>query len=303
MLSALLGWYQEIAEAEGSMEHCFELTNNICWRVTRRCNKKCEFCLSNSGPELRSRRISLEGVYERLAFLGVTKISYAGGEPFLYPQLQEMLMEGHRVGIEQVVTSNGDFIHSDNLNQLAKIDVLRLSFYGLAEGHDRIMGEGHFNKLIELIKELDGTGQKVASNIMISQTSLPHLEELIALLSQVGASQILLLAYIESGNSEIDERYRIKKSDLDIIPEKIHFTDKKPEYGVRIIDFTHSDFYCVLDEKLDFHCPSGVREHDIRIGNLFDSEFKHCIFGTLPAKEMLKKIWTYRNGLNLVKEL
>ncbi|MGH9356746.1 MAG: radical SAM protein, partial [Terriglobia bacterium] len=59
------------------------------------CNISCSHCFNNSGPNVRTFGfLSLDQVRQELAAAagyGVKEISFTGGEPFLHPELIEML--------------------------------------------------------------------------------------------------------------------------------------------------------------------------------------------------------------------
>src|SRR3990172_3267967 len=124
-------------------------TNRIvCWRFTRRCNRTCPFCLSNSGPHILNPHRDPVHSIRRLKELGVEKVSYSGGEPLLDSRLTRTLREGHELGLLQILVTNGDILSEKCCNWLSLLEYLKLSFYGGQSLHDKIMGSGHYEQLM-----------------------------------------------------------------------------------------------------------------------------------------------------------
>ena len=77
---------------------------SICWDITSRCNECCGFCYRNPNNkelDLNSNKIILK----KLIDFGVDKISFVGGEPFLYTGLFELLEWGKSYAKDKTVFS------------------------------------------------------------------------------------------------------------------------------------------------------------------------------------------------------
>jgi len=75
--------------------------------LTMRCNSRCAYCESwhsrEEGPELAE----LEAVLANLIELGVRELVLTGGEPLLKRDLLPFLQSAHRLGMFQVLITNG----------------------------------------------------------------------------------------------------------------------------------------------------------------------------------------------------
>ena len=145
-----------------------ELTHldNLWFQVTgTRCNIACAHCFNSSGPEATGFGfLTLERVREELSAaveLGVREVFFTGGEPFLHPQLVEML----RLALESAPTTvltNGTLITERTADRLAEIErgssyslEIRVSLDGYtAEMNDAIRGAGVFRQAIGAIARL-----------------------------------------------------------------------------------------------------------------------------------------------------
>lgn len=87
----------------------------VCWNLTNLCNEDCLYCFR----DLYERPISLSdnlAIVRKLKNAGVTSITYAGGEPFLYKELKDLLSYAHLQGIENRLITNGVLLNEDNLD-------------------------------------------------------------------------------------------------------------------------------------------------------------------------------------------
>ncbi|MEJ2008809.1 MAG: radical SAM protein [Acidobacteriota bacterium] len=98
------------------------------------CNIACTHCFNNSGPNNRTFGfLSVEKVHEEIesaARWGVKEIFFTGGEPFLHPDLGDMLSFSLRHAPTTVLT-NGMLINDRIADRQALAAVARLSQRGL----------------------------------------------------------------------------------------------------------------------------------------------------------------------------
>ncbi|MDB5103889.1 MAG: radical protein [Fibrobacteres bacterium] len=133
------------------------------------CNLACSHCFISCSPTNRSHAMMAAADVERhLAeseSLGVREYYFTGGEPFLNPELMEMLAAALRRGPATVLT-NGTLINARRaagLKALAdgspySLDI-RLSLDGFApEANDAIRGPGTFERILEAISHLAAAG-------------------------------------------------------------------------------------------------------------------------------------------------
>jgi Fe-coproporphyrin III synthase len=108
---------------------------------TRRCNLRCLHCYSSSSPDERDA-LSYEvlvGLIEDAEAQGYKVASFSGGEPVLYPRLQDVLRIAKSHGMRTTVTSNGMLLTEERLAALAGwVDVLAISLDGIPESHNRM---------------------------------------------------------------------------------------------------------------------------------------------------------------------
>ncbi|MBN2211248.1 MAG: radical SAM protein [Sedimentisphaerales bacterium] len=83
---------------------------------TSRCNHRCLFCaLDYLGyPNRTLETAMLKERLTEIAHLGVKSIMFAGeGEPFLHPDMADIICHSHRVGLDVALTTNGVLLKPD----------------------------------------------------------------------------------------------------------------------------------------------------------------------------------------------
>jgi molybdenum cofactor biosynthesis enzyme MoaA len=133
------------------------------------CNLSCGHCFVSCGPSnhhhsLMSRAEVGSHVTEALG-LGVKELYFTGGEPFLHPELIEILSDALPLAPCTVLT-NGTLFTASRLAALASLSdrwrhslELRVSLDGPCAGdHDRLRGAGSFDRALAGILAADQAG-------------------------------------------------------------------------------------------------------------------------------------------------
>lgn len=86
------------------------MLKDLCFEVIQTCPNNCKFCSSNSAPD-KQRIITLEDFKRTVLYFmnqgGIEELSISGGEPFLHPDLFEMVRFCKSNGIRTVVFTSG----------------------------------------------------------------------------------------------------------------------------------------------------------------------------------------------------
>lgn len=109
--------------------------------LTHQCQMRCCFC-SQGDAEFHNMKLSLaKKVLEDLADIGVGQIGFTGGEPLLYPYLEETALLGADLGFAMSLITNGLLLHKFIGNSIFDhVKVVGVSIHGTNEVHDRITG-------------------------------------------------------------------------------------------------------------------------------------------------------------------
>lgn len=122
--------------------------------LTSQCNHNCLHCFL--GEDLnRYKPFELDKVYQYIDILndkGISQLIFSGGEPFLHPNIGEIINYVSKYPINTTILTNGTTSNAIKLAPLIKEkDVkIKLSILGKESTHDRIVGvKGSFSKLMK----------------------------------------------------------------------------------------------------------------------------------------------------------
>ena len=89
--------------------------------ITERCNLRCPFCYASSSPD-KGKMWDLEGLMELIHFLdsyGLLGVALGGGEPFMHPQLCEVVRRTwNETGLDVSITTNGFAATKERIGQI-----------------------------------------------------------------------------------------------------------------------------------------------------------------------------------------
>jgi MoaA/NifB/PqqE/SkfB family radical SAM enzyme len=132
------------------------------------CNLRCTYCVAKSSPNAARRAIGLANVkrlVDESVELGFVHAFFTGGEPFLLPDIFDMLAYSS-ARMETTVLTNAMLLHGARLEKLVAIAndnlVVQVSLDGgRAEDHDAYRGQGSWQRAVEGIRRLQEHGFRV----------------------------------------------------------------------------------------------------------------------------------------------
>jgi MoaA/NifB/PqqE/SkfB family radical SAM enzyme len=163
--------------------------------LTRACNYRCPWCFWLGVGDTVPHRSKLRGVSAQALIKNVIdKIScksyyLTGGEPFLYPEIEHLLLYLRRKKKNVFISTNGTLINeawAERIVQGGLIKNVTVSIHGPEEIHDEISGvKGSFRRAAAGIaflrrqKEFAGaTDPQVSVSCTVEKRNIGHLEEL-----------------------------------------------------------------------------------------------------------------------------
>lgn len=86
------------------------MVKDLCFEIIEKCPNQCRFCSSNSSIN-KQKIISYEDFKRVIDYFvkkgGIEELSLSGGEPFLHPNINEMIFYAKSFGIRTVVFTSG----------------------------------------------------------------------------------------------------------------------------------------------------------------------------------------------------
>lgn len=102
------------------------------------------------------------------------------------------------------------------------IRAINLTFYGLAEYHDRFAGrQGDFDYLITILRTALSLGLEVTAGAPLTRENVGQAEALVSLLTQNGVPDLRFFIPHSEGRGALLEPIRLRGQDLDQLPEAV----------------------------------------------------------------------------------
>ncbi len=173
------------------------------------CNLTCQHCLVSSGPDgdrgLDGSR--LLALIDEAATLGARRFYFTGGEPFLRPDVFDLVERVTRHhGRDLRVLTNGLLFHGALLDRLREQDPSRLTLQVSLDGatasvNDAVLGAGTFERILEGVRRLVSAGFAPTISTVISRDNLTQMADMVRLVAEIGASSWHLLWIHKKGRS------------------------------------------------------------------------------------------------------
>jgi len=170
------------------------------WHITAKCSNSCEHCYLQETEKKRAEirnELSLKECFEIINdFKEATKawnvngrIYFTGGDPLLKKGFLKLVECAREKGMEVGILGNPNFLDSQTAMMLKEMGVFyyQVSLEGTKETHDRIRGNGSFEKTLKAIEALNEAG--ISSTVMFT-VSKENIEELIPTIELVSQMEV-----------------------------------------------------------------------------------------------------------------
>lgn len=140
--------------------------------LTTDCNYKCKYCFAEGEKDKNKRVLDLEDLKKILLIskeFGITNIKLTGGEPLLYPKLEELLKYIREIQIPYVdLTTNISCLNTKNIEMLNKykVNALTLSLNTLKK--EKFIHLSEFNNYEMILKNLNMVIEKFTGKIRVN---------------------------------------------------------------------------------------------------------------------------------------
>lgn len=194
---------------------------HVDFNVTNGCNLTCSHCHSSSGDKLPGELSTSEvcDILDQLHTLGVLRLSIAGGEPFLRPDILEILEYASSLqGWQVAVITNGMFFHDagrvEDLARRCPGLTVNVSLDGSTPARFHILrrqarNPGNdpspmFNRIVAGIRRLVDAGITTAVNMTLSRPTLLDCTPTYKLVvEELGASALVAIKFFPAGYGKL----------------------------------------------------------------------------------------------------
>jgi radical SAM protein with 4Fe4S-binding SPASM domain len=224
----------------------YEFTpENIDLLITNKCNLKCPHCYRNSMVSDELKRINMERMrqfIDEMEELNVYRFKITGGEPFLHPDLFEIVeYAAHKPMCISILTNGTIPMDEKWLSLLEKVNILLgISLDGAtAETNDIIRGNGSFNKTINNLEKFSKRGIKYSITFTVNLLNKNEIREMLNLVENKFKNGKIAINFVEkSGRAKNEnEIFALSKLEIETIKQEIEaILQQYPDLNVKIVD-------------------------------------------------------------------
>lgn len=272
------------------------------WHFIESCNLRCIHCYQN---DYKFKDLEKEKIFKIASILDSTlgkwkkngRISLTGGEPFLRKNLLFDLLDYfeksnnfHWIGI----LSNGTLIDNKiikELKQFKKLKEIQISIDGSSSNlHNKIRGEGSFEKSINAIKKLKENDFYVSMMFTLHSLNKDDVIDVMELAEKLGIDALTIERITPMNKDDIEKLY-IESGELHSIYQKIYRKKKQIEKRSNLELRVSRPLWGLIDNELGGFCPAGLTSLSI----LYDGTVLPCRRLEVPVGNILEdglfKIW------------
>lgn len=273
------------SESESYISNIKEIdsVNNarVFMEVTDKCNLNCKHCYGGFAIENKNF-VKIDKVFriiDQAEKLGVYEFDLTGGEPLMYPQLEQLLEKLYNAGMLVSIFTNLVLLSEKKITLLQKYGVKKIitSLDSCKEEiHEEFRGmPGCFKKTIESINKLKSLKFEVAINTMIGNHNIDYIDEQIEFLKSFELLFVLDVIVSEGRAMNLNENTLEASLVIKSITEK-YKENLNEEVNYKYCGIADRFIYIKSDGNI-YICPS-----------LVDDQF--CL-GNINNDINLKDIW------------
>ena len=208
--------------------------------ITNSCNMKCKHCMNwsveNSSEGFDKEKILM--LVEDLHENNTEEIYISGGEPLLYPYIDDVILYASSLGIKVTLATNALEI-SNHIEVIKKgVQLVSISLDGIGETHDKFRGvPGAFDNCVKMFKLLKQSKVKTRISAMIWKENVDELEEMISLAKSCGVSKVNLAFLIPEGRAKTDDTIKLpieKYREIVDVVAKLREKYKSEDFDIEI---------------------------------------------------------------------
>ena len=194
------------------------MLSEISIEILQRCPNRCIYCSSHSNPQA-THIISFEiikNIIDDAKSLGCKTVCLSGGEPFLHPQILDIISYIAKQQLICYVYTSGIYMKDEVYSSLPNeyIEAIRgmvdkVIFNVEADSsalYDQIMGTdvGGFDMMKKSINDCVSSGLVVETHVVPMQVNFKHLKSVFEMCYQLGVSKVSILRLVLQGRALVN---------------------------------------------------------------------------------------------------
>lgn len=257
------------------------MLSEISIEILQRCPNRCIYCSSHSNPQA-THIIPFEiikNVIDDAKSLGCKTVCLSGGEPFLHPQILDIISYIAKQQLICYVYTSGIYMKDEVYSSLPNeyIEAIRgmvdkVIFNVEADSstlYDKIMGTdvGGFDMMKKSINDCVSSGLVVETHVVPMQVNFKHLKSIFEMCYQLGVSKVSILRLVLQGRALVNlSLVKLTGEDSREVTKLIKALKKAYKGKVRI-GLPYSDSNCRI------YCKAASDKINVRYdGNVYPCE-------------------------------
>ena len=194
------------------------MLSEISIEILQRCPNRCIYCSSHSNPQA-THIVSFEiikNIIDDAKSLGCKTVCLSGGEPFLHPQILDIISYIAKQQLICYVYTSGIYMKDEVYSSLPNeyIEAIRgmvdkVIFNVEADSsalYDQIMGTdvGGFDMMKKSINDCVSSGLVVETHVVPMQVNFKHLKSIFEMCYQLGVSKVSILRLVLQGRALVN---------------------------------------------------------------------------------------------------
>ena len=191
------------------------MLSEISIEILQRCPNRCIYCSSHSNPQA-THLIPFEiikNIIDDAKSLGCKTVCLSGGEPFLHPQILDIISYIAKQQLTCYVYTSGIYMKDEVYSSLPNeyIEAIRgmvdkIIFNVEADSsalYDQIMGTdvGGFDMMKKSVSDCVSSGLVVETHVVPMQVNFKHLKSIFEMCYQLGVSKVSILRLVLQGRA------------------------------------------------------------------------------------------------------
>ncbi len=167
--------------------------------ITKKCNQKCFYCFNDSGYSRSKDELSLEewrSLISEICTHGYKSIHITGGEPFLHPNVVEILQHSLKLNLDTTVLSNGlkiSALSETKPDLFRKLKLAQISLDSMTpQNHNFRRGyKNAYSDALSAIESLKNLDVPIEISTTVSEQNIGDVLEVGKYSKSIGASLII----------------------------------------------------------------------------------------------------------------
>jgi len=288
--------------------------NKVTLFVTRQCNLNCKHCFSEAGKfwENQLTLLQIEKLSNDLEEIGIFQLTISGGEPFVRPDILDILTILCKKNFDVVVASNGTLINNRIADFFAKTQLPIQISIDSENGtlHDKFrQTAGAFEKAIKGIKKLSYKGADFSLGVTITTYNYHKLDKIVRLAKRLGARGVYFMFFVPVGRGAYEQSLdSICNNYTEVISNLIEIKEKESKMWIAFsaqfpIGDSYSSYYkgmrfglceagisrCAIDTNGDVYPCQLLMKEEFKAGNICN-EHIYDIWGQSKIFQYLRNL-------------